>query len=238
MPPKIPCLLGLAAALHMAAVLADGAAAAPAPGGIRISIENKYEAKLDFGPLGKGSRKGKDRVEGVLNRQGQKYVGIVDAVVESTQGMAGLVGGCGPARYEDSQKLKVIGYPTGGFNDQVQTITFNQATSTGSPGDEYLMLEFIPETRTTLQPQPSPDPTRRVDQIVSCHTLIETPSGISFLPLNDSRWTQEGGGYIIVLPSSGILNYTDTPVPIGAGAAVGPFEARESVWTIQVERLP
>jgi hypothetical protein len=100
------------------------------------------------------------------------------------------------------------------------------------------MLEFIPETRTTLQPQQSQDPTRRVDQVVSCHTLIETPSGISFLPLNDSRWTLEGGGYIIVLPSSGVLNYTDTTVPISTGAALGPFEAKESVWTIQVERLP
>jgi hypothetical protein len=133
--------------------------------------------------------------------------------------------------------LRVTGHLVGGFS-QEQTVAFNQATGTGRPSnasDEYLRLEFAPETKTTLQPQ-NPDPGK--DQVVSCHTLIETPSGISFLPLNDSRWTLEGGGYIIVLPSSGVLDYTDTTVPVGTGASVGPLQAKKSLWTIQVERLP
>lgn len=57
------------------------------------------------------------------------------------------------------------------------------------------------------------------------------------MPLNDTRWTMEGGGYTIRLPSSGVLDYTDKTVATG-GQSLGPFNAEESIWTIQVERLP
>ena len=73
--------------------------------------------------------------------------------------------------------------------------------------------------------------------MIDCHTLIDTVSGIAFLPLNDSRWTTEGVGYIILLPSSGTLGYTDLTVDSPAGHQIGPFKADKSVWTIEVERL-
>ncbi len=208
----------------------------PAPGGIRISIRNEYDVKLNFGPLGGGSRDGTDRAEGVLKRQGSKYVGIVDAVVASTQAVAGLGMGCGPARYEDSQKLKVIGHPVNGFNQLVQSV--DPTTMTGQASNEYLSLEFAPETMTSQQTNPRLPEDMLPDLVVSCHTLIDTLSGIAFLPLNDSRWTMDGGGYIIRLPSSGVLDYTDRTVPAGAGTILGPFEAKKSLWTIQVERSP
>jgi hypothetical protein len=211
------------------------APAAGAPGGIRISIKNEYDVKLNFGVLGKGTRDGTDRVEGVLRRQGDKYVGIVDAFVVSNQTMTGLVGGCGPATYDDSQKLKVIGHPVDGFNQLVQSV--DPTTITGQASNEYLSLEFAPETMTSQQPGPRLPEDMLPDLLVSCHTLIDTLSGIAFLPLNDSRWTMDGGGYIIRLPSSGTINYTDTTVPAGTGATLGPFEAKKSIWTIQVERL-
>lgn len=238
MPSKIRRLLWLIAALGAIAALGDSAAAA-GPGAIRISITNEYEADLDFGFLGKGSRTGKDRAEGVLTPQGSDYVGSVDAVVESTQQLSGLTGNCGPARYEDSQKLKVTSRPADGFNNYVQSVSF----TSGRPGGEYLVLEFVPETATTQQPQ-NRNPGE--DTVVNCHTLIETEvtitdmttgwSDILFLPLNDSRWTMKDGGYIIALPASGVLEYTDTTIAAGATVA-GPFKPRKSVWTIRVERL-
>jgi hypothetical protein len=47
----------------------------------------------------------------------------------------------------------------------------------------------------------------------------------------------EGGGYVIVLPTSGMLRYTDKTVESPGGAQIGPFIANRSVWTIEVERL-
>lgn len=256
MPSKILCLLWLAATLSVTGAVAQDDVVptpaptpraaptgtttgtitpAPTPGGIRISITNVYEAELNFGPLGKGSRHGTDRAEGVLKRQGSKYVGIVDAVVVSNQGMAGLGRSCGPADYEDSQKLKVIGHPVNGFNQLVQSV--DPATMTGQTSNEYLGLEFAPVTMTSQQPSLRLPEDMHPDLDVSCHTLIDTLSGIAFLPLNDARWTMEGAGYIIRLPSSGVLDYTDTTVPVGTGATLGPFEAKKSIWTIQVERL-
>lgn len=204
--------------------------------GIRVSIKNVYEAELNFGPLGKGSRNGTDRAEGVLQRQGSNYVGVFTASVDSTQTMAGLVGGCGPSNYKDSQKLRVTGYPEDGFNPHVQTV--DPATMTGQSSNEYLRLEFVPASRTSQQPA-NPDPGQ--DTVVSCHTLIENEdtvqSGMMFLPLNDSRWTTNGVGYIIALPSSGTIKYTDLTVSKPGGEQIGPFKARKSEWTIEVERL-
>ena len=207
-----------------------------AGGGIRVSIKNEYVAKLNFGPLGKGSRDGTDTAEGVLQRQGDKYVGVVDAAVDSNQTLTGMIGRCGPARYQDSQKLKVIGHPADGFNPYSQTV--NAATMTGQASNEYLALEFTPETMTSQQTGPRLPQQMLPDLVISCHTLIDTLSGIAFLPLNDSRWTMEGGGYIVRLPASGTIRYTDGTVPAAGGAKLGPFDAEKSVWTIEVERLP
>jgi hypothetical protein len=205
-------------------------------GRIRVSIKNEYEVALNFGPLGKGSRSGTDRAEGVLERQGTGYVGIVTASVDSTQTMSGLTGNCGPAIYQDSQKLRVTGYPESSFNPQVQSVY--SATMSGQPSSEFIRLEFAPETMTSQQPGPRRPEDMLPDLVISCHTLIDTLSGIAFLPLNDSRWTTEGIGYIIVLPTSGTLTYTDNTVASPGGAQIGPFNAKKSVWTIEVERLP
>jgi hypothetical protein len=265
MPSKILCLLWLAATLNVTGAVAQddvvptptptpGAAptaaptatatTTPAPGGIRISITNVYEVALDFGPLGNGSRDGTDKAEGVLKRQGRDYVGIVEANVVSNQAMHGLIGGCGPADYKDSQKLRVIGHPVSGFNQLVQSV---DPATMGQASNEYLSLEFAPETMTSQQPKLRLPPKmakaedEEGDLVVSCHTLIDTLSGIAFLPLNDSRWTMDGGGYIIVLPTSGVLNYTDDTLAVKPNALplpTVPFNAKKSLWTIQVERLP
>jgi hypothetical protein len=205
-------------------------------GGLRVSIKNEYVAKLNFGPLGKGSRDGTDTAEGVLRRQGNTYVGIVDAAVDSNQTLSGLTGSCGPARYQNSQKLKVIGNPVDGFNPYVQSV--DAATLTGQASNEFLALEFSPETMTSHQTSPRLPEQRLPDLVISCHTLIDTLSGIAFLPLNDTRWTMDGGDYVIRLPSSGTIRYIDKTVPAAGGAQLGPFHAEKSVWTIEVERVP
>ena len=205
-------------------------------GEIRVSIRNKYDAKLNFGPLGKGARDGTDTAGGVLRRQGSMYVGVFDAAVNSSQAVSGLGQNCGPATYQGSQRLKVIGHPVGGFNPLVQSV--NTASVTGQTSNEYLALEFSPETMTSHQTGPRLPEQMLPDLVVACHTLIDTLSGIAFLPLNDTRWTMEGGGYVIRLPSSGTVRYTDKTVPTAGGAQLGPFHAEKSVWTIEVQRLP
>jgi hypothetical protein len=217
------------------------AAAASSSGRIWISITNEYESHLNFGPLGSGHRNGTDRAEGTLTRLGTNYVGTVDAEVVSTQQVGGMERNCGPTDYVDSQTLKVTGRPASGFNDLVQSVT----PTSGQPSNEFLVLEFVPETATTQQPQ-NRNPGE--DTVVKCHTLIETEatvtntqtgwSDILFLPLNDSRWTMKGGGYIIRLPASGELDYTDTAVAEGDPQTVGPFQVKKSVWKIKVIRLP
>lgn len=228
----------LAATLSLATAWAYAATPA-APGPIQISVENEYAANLNFGALGTGSRNGTDKVTGVLDREGDMYVGVVDADIVSTQGTKGLVGSCGPSTYGDAQKLRVTGHVVDGFNTQFQRVTFNA----GSQSSEYLLLEFVPETAPADQPA-NRDPYQ--DTVVNCHTLIETEatiddpatgtSSILFLPLNDTRWTMKGGGYIIALPSSGVLEYTDAQVL--STTTLGPFQVQKSIWTIRVERLP
>ena len=237
MTSKTLHLFWLAIALNVAPAWTESAAAsaqAPSQAAIRISIKNEYNVKLDFGPLGKGTRDGIDSAGGVLNRQGRDYVGIVTANVISNQLVSGLGRACGPAQYRDSQKLRVTGRIVGGFS-QAQSVAFNQPTSPSNASTEYLSLEFAPETRTSQEPANSDPETGQ--RTVSCHDLIETPSGKWFLPLNDARWTQEGGGYVIALPSSGVLDYTDTTVPQGT-MPIGPLQVKSSVWTVRVERLP
>lgn len=197
---------------------------------IRISIKNEYALDLNFGPLGKGSRNGIDEAEGVLVKRDNEYVGIVTARVDSAQTLQGLIGACGPGQYQDSQKLEVVGHLVNSLNPRSQTATINQ----GAPGNEFLALEFTPRTRTSQQPLGQ----NNADTVIACHTLIDTPTGISFLPLNDARWTMPEGGYIIALPDRGVLNYTDNTVPGASGTVASPlFNVRKSLWTIQVERL-
>jgi hypothetical protein len=239
MAVRFRCLLWFAATiLAMQARAADLVPGSP----IRISIKNEYEATLDFGLLGKGSRNGTDTVVGELKFKAGEYAGIVTAEVKSTQTLAGPFGvSCGPGNYLNSQQLLVTGRAVAGFNADVQTVTFsyaqapliNRPASTGT-ASEYLLLEFAPVPGVELQP-PNPNPDQ--DQVIECHTVIETPAG-RFLPLNDTRWTMEGGGYIIALPSFGALYYKDVAVPAGAPAKIGPFTVKKSEWTIEVERLP
>ncbi len=227
MATRFLCLLCLAASVHATAALAQDR--------IRISIKNEYLATLNFGVLGKGSRDGTDKVDGVLERRGGQYIGIVTADVDSKQQMSGLggVGSCGPPdnRYENTQQLQVTGHSEDGFNPHVQSV--DPATMTGQVSNKYLRLEFVPAPGRTLPPNPDP----AQDHVINCHTMIETEAG-KFLPLNDSRWTMKGGGYIIALPSSGKIKYTDRTVSGPGGEQIGPFHAEKSIWTIEVERLP
>lgn len=210
----------------------------PASGSVRISLKNDYNLDIYFGPLGEGDRHGFDTAEGVLEKQGDNYVGTVIARVDSWQRLAGMVGNCGPGHYQDSQQLDVEGRPVGGFNGHVQTITFSGLNYSPTAGNEYLSLSFKPNTSPSRRGATRNDVG---DTIINCHTLIDTPSGIAFIPLNDARWTQPQGGYIIALPPEGTYNYTDTTVS-GTGTAGTTFSpilnVRKSIWTIEVERLP
>lgn len=249
-------LLWLAAALIAIVAFGGTAAAAQATrGSITVSIINDYDVDLNFGPLGKGKRKGVDTVTGILTKQGRNYAGSVGGAVVSTQSVSGLGRGCGPTEYRDSQKLKVAGHSVVGFTS-LQHVDWTQ--STGRPGTEYIMLEFTPETKTASQPARFDPVTNQLS--VKCHDLIiPTPegadddddenlpvsqpyvgpdpsafNGVAFLPLNDTRWTTRGQGYIIRLPASGILRYKDIHPP----GNVGLFKLNKSEWSIQVERLP
>ena len=227
-------LLFLAISIPLANAQVATPPPSPAQSPIRISIKNEYSLGLNFGPLGAGERDGTDEANGVLEWKSlDTYEGSVTAEVDSRQRLAGMIGDCGPGHYKKSQKLDVVGRVVTGFNDRVQTVTINRATSTGNLSNEYLSLSFTPKSDIPL-------PTRsdNGDLIVECHTLIERPRGTPFLPLNDARWTQEGGGYIIALPTTGVLNYTDN-TESGMGSALSPaFNVLKSLWTVQVERLP
>lgn len=207
----------------------------PASGAVRVSIKNVYELSLNFGPLGEGRRAGTDEAEGVLEKRGAEYVGTMTARVRSGQSMAGLMGtGCS-GQYDDSQELNVVGRPVSGFNARSQTITFTGTNYSPTAGNEYLALTFKPNSRTRQQPATV---YLNEDTVIACHTLIDTPSGIFFLPLNDARWTMPQGGYVIALPPEGTYNYTDTTVSGAQGTALSPvFNVSKSIWTIQVERL-
>ena len=137
----------------------------------------------------------------------------------------------------DWQTLKVTGRPVDGFNSLVQTINFtgqtvpfNQATGAVARPTRVTSIccwsLCLRPCRASSQDRGFPGATD-TDLVVACHTLIDTVSGISFLPLNDSRWTMEGGGYIIVLPSSGVLTYTDDTVAAGHGVDHRAFQSQE-----------
>lgn len=235
--------LFVAIALWLPGAHCQTPAPTPAPGSVRISISNEYVADLNGGPLGSVHRDGTDEVEGVLEKQGDRYVGKVTAKVDSRQTIRGMfgVGDC-PAiagvgnHYVDSQELNVVGrVVTSGVNTLSQTVSANARAA----GNEYLALTFTPRTKTSQEPQnrPKQHGVYSEDAVIACHTLIDTPSGIAFLPLNDARWTQPRSGYIIALPVEGVLNYTDNTED-GQGAAAAPLaNVTKSLWTIRVERL-
>lgn len=205
----------------------------PASGSVHISIKNEYVLDLNAGPLGSGHRDGTDEAEGVLEKRDGVYVGAVKAKVDSRQTIRGMfgVGNCTAGHYVDSQELNVVGRVVGDFNARSQTVSSNARAA----GNEYLALTFTPGTRTR---QWNTTPSPNGDTIVACHTLIDTPSGIAFLPLNDARWTMPQGGYVIALPPEGVLNYTDNTVSGASGTAAAPlFNVTKSLWTIRVERL-
>jgi hypothetical protein len=226
--------------LANAQTAAAPAAAAAAKRPIRISVKNEYVVDLDFGPLGNGRRSGTDSAEGELKWQGGKYVGSVTAKVSSLQSIAGLVGDCGPGHYNKSQKLDVVGKRVDGFNSESQSVDYDRAASTGRESSEFLLLSFVPHT-DPLNPMPLPDRDDNGQLLVACHTLIERPQGDPYMPFNDSRWTTDQSGYVIVLPATGVLHYTDSTVPEGSswGSAYAPmFKVHKSIWTVEIDRLP
>lgn len=226
--------LFLAIALWLPAAHSQTPAPTPPAGSVRISISNEYVVDLNGGPLGSVHRNGTDEVEGVLEKQGDNYVGTVKAKVDSRQTVRAMIAAlnCTAGHYVDSQELNVVGkVAVSGFNTRFQTVSANARAA----GNEYLALTFTPKTRTSQEPA-----TRNMDEdlVIECHTLIDNPSRIAFLPFNDSRWTMPQGGYVIALPAAGVLNYTDNTVPGATGAAAAPLaNVTKSLWTIRVERL-
>jgi hypothetical protein len=224
----------------------------PGPDKIGIYIANDYDVDMNLGPLGNGHRNGIDEISGILSGQGGTYTGTVDASVDSNQRVAGGIGAGCAGHYSGVQKLKVIAHFVDGFSNLIQQVNWSQ--STGSPSSGYLMLEFTPSTKPPFQPTNFNAVTNQLT--VDCHDLIIPqgdddvddsayatrppgfdPSrfeGIAFLPLNDTRWTTKGQGYIIRLPTSGLLKYKDIQPP----GNVGLFKLNKSVWSVQIARSP
>ena len=195
--------------------------------GMRISIKNTYTAKFDLGPLGNGRRTGTDLAEGSLAQQPDgSWTGTVTASVDMTQFLQGLGQSCPETRFIGKQELKVTGQVSDALGG-AQTIVYDQAASTGEPDGGYLALTF--ETAAPAEIAPSGP----------CLDLIERDYGMSpFLPLNDARWTQTEGVYVIVLPSKGLLVYEDFTADSATQTgpmSVLPFKA-DSTWKIEVEK--
>jgi len=81
-----------------------------------VKITNHYDVVLNMGPLGGGTCKGEDRVEGTLEMQPDgTYRGIVRGYASGTQEMHGLGQSCPSAKSEGTQELRVIGTPVASF---------------------------------------------------------------------------------------------------------------------------
>lgn len=195
--------------------------------GMRIRIKNTYTAKFDLGPLGNGRRTGWDLVEGAVSLQSNgEWTGEVKATIHMTQFIQGLGQFCPETTFDGTQKLKVTGVEWGALGG-AQTIVYDQAASTGEPDGGYLALKF-----ETVEPA-------AISPTQPCLDLIERDFGQPpFLPLNDARWTQEEGHYVIVIPTKGLLKYedftADSAQQLGP-MSVLPFKA-DSTWEIEVER--
>ncbi len=194
---------------------------------MRIRIENTYDAKMDLGFLGSGFRRGTDLAEGSLEKQPDgTWVGTVTATIHMTQFIQGLGQSCPETTFDGTQELKVTGEVWGSLGG-AQTIVYDHAASTAEPDGGYLALTF-----ETAEPA-SVTPTK------PCLDLIERDYGQPpFLPLNDARWVQLDGRYVIVLPTKGLLVYedftADSATQLGP-MSVLPFKA-DSSWKIEVER--
>lgn len=183
---------------------------------IKIKITNTYDVVLNMGPLGGGTRKGEDGVEGTIKLQADgTYRGTVKGYAKGTQEVHGLGMGCGPARSEGTQDLLVIGTPTPSFGPLHKASEYVWAS--GQPAG-WLSLEFFPTTRAAYT------------QRDNCQTEIqqtEDPNLPWFLPYNDAQWTIRHTGYGMAYPRSGQLVYKDN---FSASTIVGT-----SVWDVTVE---
>jgi len=191
----------------------------PAEESFNIRITNHYDIVLDMGPLGGGTHKGEDGVEGTLELQGDgTYRGVVTGHASGTQELHGLgQAACPTAKSDGSQELLVIGTPVASFGP------FHQASDyvwvSGQPDGGWLSLEFFPTTRA------------RYTQRDPCQTEIQQaddPNTPWFLPFNDAQWTIRHAGYGIALPKSGKLIYKDN---FSRSTVVG-----KSTWDVIVER--
>lgn len=195
--------------------------------GMRIRLENNYDARMNLGFLGTGWRRGTDIAEGSLEEQPDgTWEGTVTATIDMTQFIQGLGQNCAETTFTGTQELKVRGQIWGALGG-AQTIVYDQAASTAEPDGGYLALTF-----ETAEPA-SVTPTG------PCLDLIERDYGQPpFLPLNDARWTQTEGVYVIVLPTKGLLIYEDFTAD--SASQTGPMSAlpfkADSTWKIEVER--
>ncbi len=185
---------------------------------IKIKITNHYDVVLNMGPLGGGTRKGEDGVEGTLTLQGDgTYRGIVKGYAKGTQELHGLGQSCPSATSDGTQELLVIGTSVASFGP------FHQAPDyvwvSGQPDGGWLSLEFFPTTRASY--------TQRDD----CQTEIQQtddPNKPWFLPYNDAQWTIRHTGYGLAYPKSGKLVYKDN---FSQSTMVGT-----ATWDVIVER--
>jgi hypothetical protein len=197
---------------------------------IRVSIANEYLAVLELSMLGLGThyRSGTDSADGTLERQEDgSWRGIVTAHAKSVQQLSDPSRRCSGDDFEGSQLLRVVGDPVSGFSP-AQTIKYDPATS-GRRGGGFLALEFQPAAAA------------RVVDDDPCQTKPLPPGGsLPFLPLNDARWTLPEARYVIELPTSGLISYSDGTVNTmpGGGMAPGVPVHAYSNWTIRVERTP
>ena len=182
-----------------------------------IKIVNHYDVVLNMGPLGGGTRKGEDGVEGTIELQADgTYRGIVKGYAKGTQEVHGLGTSCGPARSEGTQDLLVIGTPTPSFGPLHKASEYVWAN--GQP-DGWLSLEFFPTTKAAYT------------QRDNCQTEIQQaddPNNPWFLPFNDAQWTIRHTGYGLAYPKSGRLVYKDN---FSASTVVGT-----AYWDVTVER--
>ena len=189
-----------------------------AGGSFNIKIANHYDIVLNMGPLGGGTRKGEDGVEGTLDWQADgTYRGVVKGYAKGTQEVHGLGMSCGPARSEGTQDLLVIGTPVASFGPLHKAADYVWVS--GQPDGGWLSLEFFPTTRASY--------TQRDD----CQTEIQQtddPNKPWFLPYNDAQWTIRHAGYGLAYPKSGRLVYKDN---FSETTVVGT-----STWDVIVER--
>jgi hypothetical protein len=150
------------------------------------------------------------------------WTGVVEAKVRFKQAMEAFgVAVCPEADYEGSQRLQLSGTKAGGFNPASQTIIYSTGTADGG------FLEL------TVQPVGPP-----VMNSMDCLSLYEDAAwSFPLLPLNDARWNQLTSGYVIGLPQSGLVVYTDSTLR-AFQTNLNPAQpaGASSSWKIRVDR--